>query len=62
MCPYFCYYSWVSLYFLILFMSLTVLFQLEVAKSKTICEPDTTHKPEMTNPFINRSWVEAKRV
>ena len=33
-----------------------VLLSLGVAKSNTTREPNTT------NPFINRSWVEAKRV
>ena len=27
-----------------------------------VAKSDTTHEPDMTNLFINRSWVEDKRV
>ena len=33
-----------------------ILFRVGVAKF------DTTREPDMTNPFINRSWIEPKRV
>ena len=43
-------------------MSLTILFQLGVAEFDTIHERNTTPELDMTNPFINKSWVEAKWV
>ena len=46
-----------------------VSLQLKFKKKKKIesleigvAKSDMTREPEMTNPFINRSWVEAKRV
>ena len=29
-------------------------------KKSRLAKPDTTHKPNTINPFINKSWVEAK--
>ena len=39
---------------------------MNMPRSKTfnlgVTKSDTTRKPDTTNPFINRLWVEAKRV
>ena len=51
---YFCYYLWVSLYFLVLFMSLTVLFQL------TFTFIYSTYRKKKKIQFYQNKWIPNK--